>query len=67
MARAKELAYGLLTCTGKVTITGMLIAVGKQFIDWTAAYQLFWGSRMKICGVDDNLLQKITCYVSLEK
>ena len=46
MARAKELAYGILTCTGKVTITGMLIAVGKQFIDWTAAYQLFWGSRM---------------------
>jgi hypothetical protein len=24
----------------------MLIAVGRQFVDWTAAYQLFWGSRM---------------------
>jgi len=46
MARAKELAYGLLTCSGRVTITGMLIAIGKQFIDWTAAYQLFWGDRM---------------------
>ncbi len=46
MARAKELAYGLLTCIGRVTITGMLIAIGKQFIDWTSAYQLFWGSRM---------------------
>ena len=24
----------------------MLIAVGRQFMDWTAAYQLFWGTRM---------------------
>jgi hypothetical protein len=24
----------------------MLIAVGRQFMDWTAAYQVFWGSRM---------------------
>jgi hypothetical protein len=40
------LAHGLLTCTGRATITGMLIAVGRQFIDWTAAYQIFWGSRM---------------------
>lgn len=46
MARAKELAHGLLSCTGRATITGMLIAVGRQFVDWTAAYQIFWGSRM---------------------
>lgn len=44
--RVKELAYGLLSCTGRATITGMLIAVGRQFMDWTAAYQIFWGSRM---------------------
>jgi len=24
----------------------MLIAVGRQFMDWTAAYQIFWGTRM---------------------
>jgi hypothetical protein len=24
----------------------MLIAVGRQFVDWTAAYQVFWGTRM---------------------
>ena len=42
----KELAHGLLSCTGRFTITGMLIAVGRQFVDWTAAYQVFWGSRM---------------------
>lgn len=40
------MAHGLLSCTGRATITGMLIAVGRQFIDWTAAYQIFWGSRM---------------------
>jgi len=40
------LAHGLLSCTGRATITGMLIAVGRQFMDWTAAYQVFWGSRM---------------------
>jgi hypothetical protein len=45
-SRVKELAHGLLTCTGRATITGMLIAVGRQFMDWTAAYQVFWGSRM---------------------
>ena len=46
MARAKELAHGLLSCTGRATITGLLIAVGRQFVDWTAAYHLFWGSTM---------------------
>ena len=46
MKRARELAYGFLTCMGRVTITGMLISIGKQFRDWTAAYRLFWGSRM---------------------
>jgi hypothetical protein len=45
MERARELAYGFLTCTGRVTITGMLIAIGEQFKDWTSAYRLFWGSR----------------------
>lgn len=45
-SRAKELAHGLLSYTGRATITGMLIAVGRQFVDWTATYQLFWGSTM---------------------
>lgn len=41
MQRAREMGYGLLSCMGRVTVTGMLIAIGKQFVDWTAAYQLF--------------------------
>lgn len=48
MDRAKEIAYGLLTCTGRFTISGFLIAIGKQFVDWTAAYQLFKGTRMNL-------------------
>jgi hypothetical protein len=48
MERARELAYGFLTCSGRVTITGMLISIGKQFRDWTAAYRLFWGTRMNM-------------------
>ena len=62
MLRAKELAYGLLTCSGRVTITGMLVAIGKQFIDWTAAYQLFWGSRMHT-----NIFFEVASQVCLEQ
>lgn len=54
--RVQELAHGLLSCTGRLTITGMLIAVGRQFVDWTAAYQVFWGSRMNI----DKLFEEAT-------
>ncbi len=41
MQRAKQMAHGLLSCMGRVTVTGMLVSIGKQFVDWTAAYQLF--------------------------
>lgn len=48
MQRAREMGYGILSCTGRVTITGMIIAIGKQFLDWTAAYRLFTGDRMNV-------------------
>jgi hypothetical protein len=41
MQRAKQMAHGLLSCMGRATVTGMLVSIGKQFVDWTAAYQLF--------------------------
>lgn len=41
MQRVKELAFGLLSCTGRLTVTGILIDVGKQFMDWTGTCQLF--------------------------
>ena len=44
--RAHDLAFGLLNCVGKRTVTGMLTARGQQFRDWSAAYRLFYGKRM---------------------
>jgi len=34
----------------------MLIAIGRQFVDWTAAYQIFMGSRMNT----DRLFEVVT-------
>ena len=44
--RAHDLAYGVLNCLGRHTLTGMLTASGQQFIDWSSAYRLFQGERM---------------------
>ncbi len=57
MQRVQELAYGLFSCTGRVTISGMLIAIGKQFVDWTAAYSLFWGNRINMDKIFNVALQ----------
>ena len=60
--RVKELAHGLLTCTGRATITRMLIALGRQFMDWTAAYQIFWGTR-----INTERLFEVSLQVGLEQ
>lgn len=44
--RAREIAYGALTCMGRHTLSGILTASGKQFIDWSAAYRLFSQQRI---------------------
>jgi len=46
--RARQLAYGLLNCLGRQTLTGLLTASGQQFTDWSAAYRLFQGDRLDI-------------------
>lgn len=46
--RVRQLAYGLLTCCGRHTVTGMLTASGQQFVDWTAAYRIFSKERIAI-------------------
>ncbi len=53
--RARNLAYGLLNCMGKHTLTGILSASGQQFVDWSSSYRLFQGDRMNI----DYLFSKI--------
>ena len=45
-SRARELAYGALTCMGRHTLTGMLTSSGKQFMDWSSAYRLFSQQRL---------------------
>jgi len=46
--RAKDLAYGILNCMGKGTITGFLTSCGRQFHDWSSDYRLFQGDKMKV-------------------
>lgn len=46
--RARQMAYGIINCMGRHTVTGMLTASGQQFKDWTAAYRLFDGDRMDV-------------------
>ena len=59
--RAHDLAYGVLNCLGRHTLTGMLTASGQQFIDWSAAYRLFQGERMNtdalFSTIRKNLIQ----------
>jgi len=41
--RAHKLAYGLLNCSGRHTLTGMISSAGEQFLDWSTNYRLFQG------------------------
>ena len=63
--RCRELMYGGLTCLGRHTVTGMLTASGKQFVDWSGAYRLFSKQRVeasKIMNiVQSNVLQETGC------
>ena len=51
--RIRKLGYGLLTCYGRHTVTGMLTASGQQFLDWTSAYRIFGQDRMDIDKIFD--------------
>lgn len=39
--RARRLALSQLACLGRHTVTGLLCASGRQFLDWSADYRLF--------------------------
>ena len=47
--RARRMGLSQLACLGRHTVTGMLCAGGRQFIDWSADYRLFsrdvWDTR----------------------
>lgn len=65
--RARSIAYGALTCLGKRTVTGMLTASGKQFIDWSSSYRIFEKSRVDTDKLFDVALRNgLQCLHSSE-
>lgn len=63
MNRLARLALGLLECTGRHTITGMLSASGRDQHDWSADYRVFSRGRFKVSDffglVQDRLLERL--------
>lgn len=61
--RLTRLAMGLLTCTGKHTITSMLSAAGREQHDWSADYRVFSRGRFQPSDmfglVEDQLLERL--------
>jgi hypothetical protein len=61
--KARELAFGALTCMGRHTITGMLSSSGQQFIDWSSVYRMFSQQRVDISKLYDvvrsNVLEQL--------
>lgn len=55
--KARSIAYGAITCMGRRTLTGMLTACGKQFIDWSASYRIFEKGRVDTEKLFDVALQ----------
>lgn len=54
--RMHDLAYALLTCLGRHTITGLLCNTGQQFVDWSANYRLFGHKRFDVGTVWQTVL-----------
>jgi hypothetical protein len=42
--RAERLTYGLLSCLRQHLTSTAICATGRQFVDWSADYRLFWRS-----------------------
>lgn len=63
MNRLSRLALGLLECTGKHTITGMLSASGRDQSDWSADYRMFSRGRFKVSDffglIQERLLERL--------
>ncbi len=61
--RLSRLAVGLLGCTGRHTITGMLSTNGDDQRDWSADYRLFSRGRFEVAElfgvVEQHLLERL--------
>lgn len=57
----RDLAYGILNCMGRRTVTGILTANGKQFMDWSSSYRLFSKDRINIDRLFDVIRRSSLC------
>lgn len=57
--RAKDLAFGLINCFGRRTVTGLMTSCGKLFEDWSAEYRLFYQERMDINKLFEVVRKKV--------
>lgn len=54
-----HLAYGILNCMGKGTITGFLTSCGRQFHDWSSDYRLFQGDTMNVDELFSTVIREL--------
>lgn len=66
MLRAKDLAYGIINCVGRHTITGFLTSSGKLFEDWSADYRIFQQDRLKVSGLFDVIRAELVNHLSTQ-
>lgn len=59
MLRARELAFGIVNCVGRRTVTGFLTSCGKLFEDWSADYRIFQQDRMDVTKIFDVVRKEL--------
>jgi len=59
MLRARDLAYGIINCVGRRTVTGLLTSCGKLFEDWSADYRIFQKDRMQVNRLFDVVRREL--------
>lgn len=59
----RDMLYGLLTCMGRRTITGILCSTGQQFADWSSSYRLFEMSRLDMDAVWRTLVAQVSEHI----
>jgi len=67
MLRARELAYGVINCVGRHTITGLLSSCGKLFEDWSADYRLFQQGRMQVSCLFDVVRKELVSQLGTQQ
>jgi hypothetical protein len=64
MLRARDLAFGIINCVGRRTVTGMLTSCGKLFEDWSADYRIFQQNRMDVAKMFSVVRKELVVQLS---